>query len=135
MSHNNLAGNLLGIAAAMLLALQFTAAPARADDNDTLKAIVGVAALALIASQARKERQRKAAAAQSERSAIEDEINRTRVCSSARWTGDIWVETDGRPCLPTPKVCLKERWRGDFLVKYFDSKCMQREGFRLSRQY
>ena len=136
MSHKSFFSGLLGIAAAALLALQFTGAPAKADDDDFLKAIVGVGALALIANEARKERLRKEAAARSARNAIEREINQTRVCRSGHWTGNSWVEqADGKPCLPTPKVCLRERWRGEFVVKYFDSGCMKQEGFRLSRRY
>ena len=136
MNHKSVSAGFLGIAAAALLALQFAAAPARADDDDFLKAVVGVGALALIANEARKDRLRKEAAARSERSAAEREINRTRVCRSGQWTGSAWVErADGKPCLPTPRVCLRERWRGDFVVKYFDFDCMNRVGFRLSRRY
>ena len=136
MSHKSFSSGLLGIAAAVLLALQFAGAPAKADDDDFLKAIVGVGALALIANEARKERLRKEAAARSARNAIEREINQTRVCRSGHWTGNSWVErADGKPCLPTPRVCLRERWRGEFVVKYFDSGCMKQEGFRLSRRY
>ena len=136
MGHFSFSARFLGIAAAALLALQFTGAPAKADDDDFLKAVVGVGALAIIANEARKKRLRREAAARSERSAIEQEINRTRVCRSGHWTGSAWVErADGKPCLPTPRVCMRERWRGEFVVKYFDSNCMKREGFRLSRIY
>ena len=135
MTHKTFARHVLGMAVAVVLALQFSTSPARADDNDTLKAVVGVAALALIANHARSQRLKREAAAQSARNAIEQEINRTRVCQSANWTGRVWVEANGQPCLPTPKVCLRERWRGDFLVKYFDTDCMKREGFRLTQSY
>ena len=141
MSHKSFSAGLLGIAAAALLALQFAGAPARADDKDLLKAVVGVGALALIANEARKERLRKErlrreAAARSARDAAQREINRTRVCRSGHWTGNSWVErADGKPCLPTPRVCLRERWRGEFVVKYFESSCMRQEGFRLSQRY
>ncbi len=136
MRHKSFSAGLLGIAAAALLALQFAGAPARADDKDFLKAVVGVGALALIANEARKERLRKEAAARSARDAIEREINQTRVCRSGHWTGTSWVErANGKPCLPTPRVCLRERWRGEFVVKYFESSCMKREGFRLSQRY
>ncbi len=129
----------LVVVAAAAIAAGVSSAPARADSDDTWKAVAGVAALALIAAQARKERKREEraaeAAAQSARNAIESRLRENRVCTSPVWNGSIWVESDGLPCLPTPRVCLQEKWRGDFLVKFYDYDCMQREGFRLSASY
>ena len=129
----------LVVVMAAAIAAGVSTAPARADSDDTWVAVAGVAALALIAAQARKERKRKEraaqAAAQSARNAIESRLRENRVCTSPVWNGNVWVENDGSPCLPTPRVCLMEKWRGDFLVKFYDYGCMQREGFRLSAGY
>ncbi len=126
---------LLALTAAVLLALQMEPTQARADDDDTFKALLGVAALAMIAGQARQNRLEREAAAQSARNQVERRVEENRVCRTPSWNGSNWQEPNGRPCLPTPSVCLRERWRGEFLLKYFDADCMRQEGFRLSRSY
>ena len=137
MTRNSLARCLAAAIAAFALALPLASAPARADDDDLKKALIGVAALAVISHQVKKNRERSAPpASQSTRNQVQPVVNQNRTCRSPTWNGNVWVEASDRlRCQPTPVVCLRERWRGDFLIKFFDSTCMRREGFRLSRRY
>ncbi|MCY3879721.1 MAG: hypothetical protein OXF74_11160 [Rhodobacteraceae bacterium] len=126
---------------ALVLSSLLVPATARADDDDFLKAVAGVATIAIIASQIKKgkDAQRAANAAEAEAARLRADNARLRaqrakmpVCNSAYHDGSTWRNNDGRECRVTPQVCLRSQQRRGRTFSYFDSECMWNEGFRLS---
>ena len=129
-------------AASILFAGGLTAVPARADDNDLVKVLAGVAAIAIIGSAIAQDQEAKAGqTAKSPTVVDDDDTTVADSCDGAYWDGKRWVADNGKPCFEgtrtaqaqrTPAVCLRERWQDGFSIKYFDKACMQNAGYRLS---
>ena len=136
-------------AAALLLAVPI-AGPASADDDDLVKVLAGITAIAVVGKAIEESNAQKAAKA-----AANAEIPEApEGCRGARWDGARWVNTQNVPCLDavepkareanpapqrqavaTPSVCLREQWQEGRTIKYFDKTCMQSLGFRLTTQF
>ena len=138
-------------AAALLLAVPF-AGPASADDDDLVKVLAGIAAIAVVGKAIEE-----SAAEKAEKAA--KEANNAGIpampkgCQGARWNGARWVDARNLPCLDadapktrdanapprqaeaSPAVCLREQWQEGRTIKYFDKVCMQSLGFRLTTQF
>ncbi len=128
-------------AASVLCSVSFTAVPARASE-DLVKAMAGIAAIAIIGNAIAKDNETSAGTtAKSPASVEKDDTQLADSCDGAYWDGKRWVNDDGKPCVdsartaqsqPTPAVCLRERWQDSRLIKYFDKPCMKNAGFELS---
>lgn len=120
---------------------QFSMAPAaHAGDNadDLVKAVAGLAVIAIIANEVKKGNQARKSNLKAAQAAAAKQARKNRgprVCQSPSWDGQVWRDADGRQCLPTPVVCKRETRRSGRNIVTFDSDCMWREGFRLSRRY
>lgn len=131
-------GILAGVLSISIATSGLVSAPAAADE-DLAKVLLGVAVTGIIAHEiAKRNEERNAAEAAAEKSST---ASSNRNCSNPVWDGEQWVNRSGQRCAVqtaaasmnrTPAVCLQERWINDRLVKYFDRRCMQTAGFRLS---
>lgn len=131
------------IASVMAISLAFfvvhaTPAAKAGDSDDLVKAAVGLAAIGIIANEVKRGKQKRKAAEAAAAATAAEKKKRSSVprnCRYGRWDGQNWRDSDGRICRPTPAVCLRETRRGNRNIVTFDSECMMKEGFRLSRRY
>lgn len=120
---------------------QFSTAPtadAGNSSDDLVKAVAGLAVIAIIANEVKKGKQARKSNLEAAQAAAEEQAKKNRgprICQSPSWDGQVWRDADGTKCLPTPVVCKRETRRSGRNIVIFDSDCMWREGFRLSRKY
>lgn len=136
--------------AAILLFAVPAAGPANADDDDLVKVLAGIAAMAVVGKAIEEHNKGRAEAAAKEATAA---IPATPTgCRGATWNGKQWVDANNRPCVAkansevlrtpkekttqqvevTPAVCLREQWQDGRVIKFFDRTCMANLGFRLT---
>ena len=128
---------IIGAAAALaFVAAQTASSPAAAGENEDnlVKAAIGLAAIGMIASEVKRGKKAKAAAAAAAASAAKAKST-PPICSSPYWDGSNWRNNDNRICIVTPQICMRETRKSGRNIVIFDADCMWREGFRLSARY
>ncbi len=122
------------VVAALVLGLSSGMNPtvASADSEDLFKAVAGLTAIAIIASEVKKKNEAKRAPVIKSNLLPAARQRPPAVCNRPYQDGNVWRNSDGRVCLPTPRVCLRDRYVNGRSYYFFDADCMWNEGFRLS---
>ena len=129
------------------LSIAFTglsAAPASAN-HDLTRFLLGVGAVALIASEVNKNKSKAAPAPvysnkrKPPKQAHTGNGNRGKKCLRQRWTQNGWITYRDKNCsqknkpkpVSKPKVCLRKKWTASGWEKYYSRRCLREHGYRL----
>lgn len=127
------------VTALALLLTPVVAKPAFADQKDLAKILFGVAAIAIIANEVKKNNDRK-----------QTPVTRTHTprheavgpCLRKRWTQQGWETYRDHDCVKRhkakkkthitkrkPKECLRQRWTDDGWQTFYSRRCLTRHGW------
>lgn len=132
------------LAAAAIVVSPVAVKPAAAN-HDISRALLGIAAVALIANEIDKNKKKKAATVQTYQPPAKKKKHvahkpkpkpKAKQCLRQRWTENGWVTYKSQKCLERlglvdtkPKECLRKRWTPTGWEKYYAQRCLARYGY------